>query len=100
MIYVNEGVLKQFHSDVAAFIKGTEAASKARALAVGGGGDGCDHGGGCAYQLSDGVGGEVGDPHVAGAVDGQAMGRAYSNSGDGDAGVGGRSGRRVVAGGR
>ena len=26
MIYVNEGVLKQFHDDVAAFIKGTEAA--------------------------------------------------------------------------
>jgi carboxypeptidase C (cathepsin A) len=26
MIYVNEGILKQFHDDVAAFIKGTEAA--------------------------------------------------------------------------
>ena len=26
MIYVNESVLKQFHDDVAAFIKGTEAA--------------------------------------------------------------------------
>ena len=26
MIYVNEGILKQFHEDVAAFIKGTEAA--------------------------------------------------------------------------
>jgi carboxypeptidase C (cathepsin A) len=24
MVYVNEGVLKQFHADVAAFIKGTE----------------------------------------------------------------------------
>jgi len=26
MIYVNEPILKQFHDDVAAFIKGTEAA--------------------------------------------------------------------------
>jgi carboxypeptidase C (cathepsin A) len=26
MIYVNDGILKQFHDDVAAFIKGTEAA--------------------------------------------------------------------------
>jgi hypothetical protein len=26
MIYVNDGVLKQFHDDVASFIKGTEAA--------------------------------------------------------------------------
>ncbi len=25
MVYVNEGVLKQFHDDVAAFVKGTEA---------------------------------------------------------------------------
>jgi hypothetical protein len=26
MIYVNDGILKQFHEDVAAFIKGTQAA--------------------------------------------------------------------------
>ena len=41
-----------------------------RHLAMGGGGDGGDHWGGEADDFGDGVGGEVGDPDVAGAVDG------------------------------
>src|ERR1700686_3581218 len=46
------------------------------ALAVRGGGDGGGGGGGYADELGEGVIGEVGEPDVAGGVDGEAAGVA------------------------
>src|SRR6266851_7762583 len=50
------------------------------ALAVGGGGDGGGGGGGYADELGEGVVGEVGEPDVAGGVDGEAAGVADAGS--------------------
>src|SRR5229473_2380864 len=50
------------------------------ALAVGGGGDGGGGGSGYADELGDGVVGEVGEPDVAGGVDGEAAGVADAGS--------------------